>query len=56
MENVIISGIQDGFNEEEIKVKTIGDSGSDLVRGSLRNHCGLLKLNSVSLWFSARSL
>ena len=24
MENVIISGIQDGFNEEEIKVKTIG--------------------------------
>lgn len=24
MENVIVSGIQDGFNEEEIKVKTIG--------------------------------
>lgn len=38
MENVIISGIQDGFNEEEIKVKTISGNGSDLVRGSLRNH------------------
>ena len=37
MENVIVSGIQDGFNEE-IKVKTIGGNVSDPVRGPLRNH------------------
>ena len=38
MENVIVSGIQDGFNEEEIKIKTIGGNGSDPVRRPLRNH------------------